>query len=207
MKIWIYIDGQQQGPYTLEELLDKPVTENTKVWFEGLPKWYPAGYLEEMRPLFDGSLLKAKQNVEPEEPQVSEVKVTETAEEPETHHEAEPTVGYDPDSARETVEVSETVVETEPVSAYAPGRRYIPRSNPSEPCPPTHIGWTVFLTICCCSPVSLAGLIASICVSSFYSAGNVEKARKASTIAEWLIMIAIALGLIPCVLMGILVGD
>lgn len=207
MKIWIYIDGQQQGPYTLEELLDKPVTENTKVWFEGLPKWYPAGYLEEMRPLFDGSLLKAKQNVESEEQQVSEAEVaTDTpSEEQAAHHEAESEPGSE--CAGETEVVSETVVETEPVSAYAPGRRYIPRSNPSEPCPPTHIGWTVFLTICCCSPLSLAGLIASICVSSFYSAGNVEKARKASTIAEWLIMIAIALGLIPCVLMGILVGD
>lgn len=206
MKIWIYIDGQQQGPYTLEELLDKPVTENTKVWFEGLPKWYPAGYLEEMRPLFDGSLLKAKENVEPVEPQVSEPgEVTEVVEE--AHHEAEPTAGYEPEAERETVEVSETVVETEPVSAYAPGRRYIPRSNPEEPCPPTHIGWTVFLTICCCSPVSVAALIASICVSSFYSSGNVAKARKASTVAEWLIMIAIALGLIPCMLMGILIGD
>ncbi len=40
----------------MEELLDMPVDENTKVWFEGLPKWYPAGCLNEMKPLFDGSL-------------------------------------------------------------------------------------------------------------------------------------------------------
>ena len=58
MKIWIYVDGRQQGPFELEELLDKPVTESTKVWFEGLPKWYPAGYLDELRPLFDGSLAR-----------------------------------------------------------------------------------------------------------------------------------------------------
>ena len=32
MKIWIYVDGRQEGPYELEQLLDKPVTPDTKVW-------------------------------------------------------------------------------------------------------------------------------------------------------------------------------
>ena len=51
MKIWIYVDGRQEGPYELEQLLDKPVTPDTKVWYEGLPKWYPAGYLDELAQL------------------------------------------------------------------------------------------------------------------------------------------------------------
>lgn len=189
MKIWIYINGQQEGPYTLEELLDKPVDENTKVWFEGLAKWYPAGALEQMRPLFDGSLTN---------PQHTE---SETAEPAEVETETDTTVVTVVDT-----EAEEPAAEEKPASKYAPGRRFSKQSLPDEPCPPTYIGWTVFLTICCCSPVSLAGLIASICVSSYYNSGRLRQARKASEVAAWLIMAAIALGMIPVMLMSALFG-
>jgi len=42
MKIWVYLNGIQQGPYNLDELLDLPVTASTPVWYEGLPQWMPA---------------------------------------------------------------------------------------------------------------------------------------------------------------------
>lgn len=183
MKIWIYLNGRQEGPYSLEELLDKPVDENTKVWFEGLPKWYPAGALEQMRPLFDGTLTRTGAQAETDE----------VTEETELHTvgDAEP-------------EVTQTVVEEireAPQSRFAPGMRYVPRSRPDKPCPPTYLGWTIFLTICCCSPVSVAGLVASIFVTSNYNNGRLDKARKASEVAAWLVMIAIALGMIPAMLM------
>ena len=56
--------------------------------------------------------------------------------------------------------------------------------------------------ICCCSPVSLAALVSSICVSSYYNSGQLKKAKKASEVSAWLIMIAIALGMIPVMLMS-----
>jgi len=65
MKVWVYLDGRQQGPFEFEQLLDLPVDENTKVWYEGLPRWCAAGELAEMRPLFDGSMLASRS----EEPQ------------------------------------------------------------------------------------------------------------------------------------------
>lgn len=37
MKIWVYLNDIQQGPYTLEELSQLPVTASTPVWYEGLP--------------------------------------------------------------------------------------------------------------------------------------------------------------------------
>lgn len=54
--------------------------------------------------------------------------------------------------------------------------------------------------------MSLGALVASICVTSFYQGGNVEKARKASEVAAWLIMIAIALGFFPVMLMSSIFG-
>lgn len=188
MKIWIYIDGRQEGPYSMEELLDKPVDENTKVWFEGLAKWYPAGALAEMRPLFDGSLL------------------ADACKAPESMADAEmsdDTVSQAESVAEEPV-AEEVVLEIRPAARFAPGARYVSKSRPDEPCPPTYLGWTIFLFICCCSPVSLAALVASICVSSYYNNGRIDRARKASEVTAWLIMVAIALGMIPMMLMSAL---
>lgn len=43
MKIWIHIDGAQQGPFEADSLpLDK-ITDDTPVWHEGLDKWTRAG--------------------------------------------------------------------------------------------------------------------------------------------------------------------
>ena len=173
MKVWVYLDGRQQGPFEFEQLLDMPVDQDTKVWFEGLDKWYPAGTLEQMRPLFDGSLTSVRNaHTEPE---------TETARE-----------------VTEVIEIAE-----QPAGATAAAAATLHR-QPDEPCPPTYLGWSIFLLICCCSPLSLAAVIASICTSSYYGRGRLDSARKASEVAAWLVMISIALGLIPVILMSCL---
>lgn len=43
MKIWVYLNGNQQGPYTLDELSQMPISASTPVWYDGLPQWMPAG--------------------------------------------------------------------------------------------------------------------------------------------------------------------
>lgn len=172
MKVWVYLDGRQQGPFEFEQLLDMPVDQDTKVWFEGLDKWYPAGTLEQMRPLFDGSLTSVRNaHTEPETETAREVEVIEIAE--------------------------------QPAGATAAATAALHR-QPDEPCPPTYLGWSIFLLICCCSPLSLAAVIASICTSSYYGRGRLDSARKASEVAAWLVMISIALGLIPVILMSCL---
>ncbi len=185
MKIWIYVDGRQEGPYELEQLLDKPVTPDTKVWYEGLPKWYPAGYLDELRPLFDGSLAEKMRGVQ---------------EQPAESHEA----GNESEAVSETIEETTISQVSEPMQSFGPSR--FTQDSPASAahtsaevpeCPPTYIGWAIFLTICCCSPLSVGALVASICVSTFYNSGKYDKARKASDWAVWLIMISFALGFLP----------
>lgn len=183
MKIWVYLDGRQQGPFELEQLFDMPVDENTKVWFDGLPRWCAAGEIEELRCLFDGS-------------RPAPAKTSAESEPSETADNADPT---------DTTE--EPAAEQKPESPYTPGRRMPRRELPDEPCPSTYLGWSIGLAICCCSPLSIGALIASICVTSFYQGGNVEKAKKASEIAAWLIMIAIALGFFPVMFMSSLFGE
>ena len=175
MKVWVYLDGRQQGPFEFEQLFDMPVDRDTKIWFEGLDKWYAAGSLEQMRPLFEG---RAQ---------------AETAED----RKSEP----EPETTGEIIEV--TAASTGAATAAAATADYARRrQQPDEPCPPTYLGWSIFLLICCCSPISLAAVIASICTSSFYGNGRLDRARKASEVAAWLVMIAIALGMIPMIMMS-----
>lgn len=42
MKIWIYLNGVQQGPYTLEQFAEMGLPASTPVWYEGLEQWMPA---------------------------------------------------------------------------------------------------------------------------------------------------------------------
>ncbi len=42
---YIAIDGQQQGPFTIDELATKPLYKDTMVWTEGLENWIKAEYM------------------------------------------------------------------------------------------------------------------------------------------------------------------
>lgn len=155
MKVWIYLDGRQQGPFELEELLDiEGLNENTKVWFEGLPKWYPAGSLEQMRPLFDGTLVRKPsqiENIQSAEPgeQLSE-------QDPDMRIEENTTpVSHNEQEAECTTEQANEPANHPQLppprpAHYAPGAIYRPAQT-AEPCPATYLAWSIILLICCCS--------------------------------------------------------
>ena len=48
---YYYMDsaGQQQGPFTLEQLNGKPITAATLVWYDSLPQWIKAGSDESLK--------------------------------------------------------------------------------------------------------------------------------------------------------------
>ncbi len=49
MKKYFYSDGTNNfGPFTLEELREKNITRETKVWFQELGEWKPAGTVPEL---------------------------------------------------------------------------------------------------------------------------------------------------------------
>lgn len=187
MKIWIYTDGEQKGPFSPQELLGMNISPTTPVWFEGMAKWMPAGQVDEMQPILRGEL--------PAEETPKEEHVAETIVE-------EPVNNTEATKIEETIQHEEAEVEREEMARLTPGMAATHyRDLPSEPCPATYIGWSIFLTICCCSPLSVGALIASILVTSFYNKGKLAKSRRASEVAAWLIMIAIALGFFPLIIM------
>lgn len=52
MKIWVYLNNMQQGPYTFEQVKLLPLEPGTPVWYEGLSKWLPASEAPLTAPLF-----------------------------------------------------------------------------------------------------------------------------------------------------------
>ena len=158
MKIWVFLNDIQQGPYSLEEFAQLPVTPSTPVWYEGLERWMPAG----------------------EAPATAAFFGAETA--TETGSEAAP------DTAGLTIAPE--------VARREEGRLSLNDvDDKNNPCPPTFIGWSIFILICCFPIGGILGLIFSNMVGSAYRAGNYRSAARMSEAAEWTIMISIVIGL------------
>lgn len=52
MNYFVIVNNAQQGPYTIDELRQRHITEETLVWCEGMTDWQPAWQVEELKPLF-----------------------------------------------------------------------------------------------------------------------------------------------------------
>jgi len=184
MKIWIYLDGRQQGPFDSENLGDITIEATTPVWYEGLDRWKPAGLCPELASTVGKSVGNG----------------TLSAENPAESGNTEEKTGS-MENATQSARPAPAPAPRRPAPAPAPAAAAISRDNE---CPPTYIGWAIFLTICCCSPLSIGALIASIVVGTAWNAGRHSQARKASQWAAWLIMTSIALGFLPMMLIGAL---
>lgn len=52
MKYYAYIDGEQQGPFDLDELVKVGVRPSTYIWCKSMDDWHRADEVEEVRELF-----------------------------------------------------------------------------------------------------------------------------------------------------------
>lgn len=203
MKVWIYLDNRQQGPFELEDLVNKPgLTPDTLAWYEGLPKWQRIDTLPQVyAAIFDNQRGYVATPVE-----VSDTEIYN--QESPTDIDSEAAEAREEEIVSNAITTSDSATQaTDPTNGnvhYNPGANSDEaNAEPVEACPPSYIGWSVFALICCCSPISLAALIASLWVSTAYSRGDIKTAKKASDWAAWLIMIAFALGFIPVAIMSL----
>ena len=75
-KFYIHIAGQQQGPFTTDELKDLKIARETMVWFEGEEDWKKAIEIEELQeiiksippPIVDKEIEDAKKLIDKEKP-------------------------------------------------------------------------------------------------------------------------------------------
>ena len=179
-KYWVNIDGIQSGPISRDELANIDFNpEVTYVWHEELDDWQRIDRLSEFADIVAGK--SVQQSVtpppipsEPEMPVVPPV-----PSEPE-----EPIVPPMPP-------MPEIPPMLEPSAPPVP-----PVPAPSEAEAPTNLVWAVIVTVMCCQITGIIAIVYGAMTSTANSAGNYEKARHYSDIAQIWVMVSIALGLV-----------
>lgn len=166
MKYWIYVDGLQRGPFTIDELAQLNIKPDTPVWYEGLDNWIKAAESPGLAPLLN------RYN-QPAQEETVNVEYTEV----------DPRTDTIIDSAYQPQQQSQ--------SAYtATGK---PQPAEGEECPPTFLVWSILSTICCCLPLGIVAIIYSGKVKPCWQRGDIRGAKKASEMAEIMIILSITL--------------
>ena len=185
-KYWVNIDGIQSGPISRDELANIDFNpEVTYVWHEELDDWQRIDRLSEF-----ADIVAAKQKAAAES--------AEHSEESENSEHSEHS---------EHSEQSESPVTPPPVTpppVPQPPMPQPPMPQPPMPQPPvapeaeapTNLVWAVIATVMCCQITGVIAIVYGAMTSSANSAGNYEKARRYSDIAQIWVMVSIVLGLI-----------
>ena len=173
-KYWVNIDGIQSGPISRDELANIDFNpEVTYVWHEELDDWQRIDRLSEF-----ADIVAAKQKA-----------AAESSENSEQSEQSESSVTPPP--------VPQPPVPQPPVPQP-------PMPQPPMPQPPvapeaeapTNLVWAVIATVMCCQITGVIAIVYGAMTSSANSAGNYEKARRYSDIAQIWVMVSIVLGLI-----------
>ena len=190
-KYWVNIDGIQSGPISRDELANLDFNpEVTYVWHEELDDWQRIDRLSEF-----ADIVAAKQKAAAESAEHSEN--SESAESSEHSEESEHS-----ESSVTPPPVPQPPVPQPPELQHAMPQSPMPQ--PPMPQPPvapeaeapTNLVWAVIVTVMCCQITGIIAIVYGAMTSTANSAGNYEKARHYSDIAQIWVMVSIALGLV-----------
>lgn len=139
MKKYFYTDGTNNfGPFTLEELREKNITRETKVWFQELGEWKTAGTVPELTEIF--------KLVPP------------------------------------------------PITKTSLNFNNMDNTNNQKP-PKTWLVESILVTLFCCLPFGIAGIVNASKVESRFYAGDIEGANRSSADAKKWTTISFWIGL------------
>ena len=182
-KYWIRENGQQSGPFSLEELQLRTFAKgDTVVWHKGLEGWM---HIENVPDL--AHLIAPESAAEPEQKAVeSEAEVSETPKDMEEAEEAEVRESTPP--LFHSMPTPPPYMEQLQVTA-PPMHEQAPKSE----CPPTNLVAAIVCTLLCCTPFGVAGIVCAVLTQNHYNAGNYEKARKYSQWSDWMCILSVVL--------------
>ena len=186
-KYWIRENGQQSGPFSLEELQLRTFAKgDTFVWHKGLEGWM---HIENVPDL--AHLIAPEPAAEPEQKAVeSEAEVSETPkdmeEDMEEAEEAEVRESTPP--LFHSMPTPPPYMEQPQVTAPT-----MHEQTPRPECPPTNLVAAIVCTLLCCTPFGVAGIVCAVLTQNHYNAGNYEKARKYSQWSDWMCILSVVL--------------
>ena len=190
-KYWVNIDGIQSGPISRDELANIDFNpEVTYVWHEELDDWQRIDRLSEFADIVAAKQKAAAESAEHSEESESSVTPPPVPQPPMP----QPPMPQPP--------VPQPPVPQQPELQPAMPQPQVPQ--PPMPQPPvapeaeapTNLVWAVIATVMCCQITGVIAIVYGAMTSSANSAGNYEKARRYSDIAQIWVMVSIVLGLI-----------
>lgn len=189
MEIFIHINGQQQGPYTPEQIRELSIAPDTPVWYQGLADWTPAGIAPATKDLFiDGTdgRVNAPAAVD-ETPQQAQ---------PQPSDDVPPVIpGQQQYAGQQQYGQQQYAQQQYGQAHYGPqyGQQFGPQQTPP---PPSYLGWAIASTLCCCLPLGIVAIIYASQVNTKWLAGDVAGAYRASNRAQIWLILSIVLGLL-----------
>ena len=182
-KYWIRENGQQSGPFSLEELQLRTFAKgDTFVWHKGLEGWM---HIENVPDL--AHLIAPEPAAESEQKAVeSEAEVSETPKDMEEAEEAEVRESTPP--LFHSMPTPPPYMEQPQVTAPT-----MHEQTPRPECPPTNLVAAIVCTLLCCTPFGVAGIVCAVLTQNHYNAGNYEKARKYSQWSDWMCILSVVL--------------
>ena len=182
-KYWIRENGQQSGPFSLEELQLRTFAKgDTFVWHKGLEGWMHIENVPEL-----AHLIAPEPAAEPEQKAVeSEAEVSETPKDMEEAEEAEVRESTPP--LFDSMPTPPPYIEQPQVTAPT-----MHEQTPRPECPPTNLVAAIVCTLLCCTPFGVAGIVCAVLTQNHYNAGNYEKARKYSQWSDWMCILSVVL--------------
>ena len=185
-KYWVNIDGIQSGPISRDELANIDFNpEVTYVWHEELDDWQRIDRLSEF-----ADIVAAKQKAAAESAEHSE-----NSEESE-HSESSVTPPPVPQPQVPQPPVAQPPMPQPPVPQPPMPQLMLQPPVTPEAEAPTNLVWAVIATVMCCQITGVIAIVYGVMTSSANSAGNYDKARRYSDIAQIWVMVSIVLGLI-----------
>lgn len=172
MTEFYYIDDatkQQCGPFALADLQSKGITPSTLVWRSGMPNWLEAQSVSELAPLFGGQATQT----ETQQAQATQSTSEQSYAQPQ----------YSQNQYNGNTQYNG--------NAYNTNSNWNKQSgiNDVRPMPKNWLVESILVTVLCCLPFGIAGIVSATKVESLYYSGDYEAAEQASKDAKkWTIV-------------------
>lgn len=168
MTYFIVQNGQQQGPFNLDQLRTKGINANTPVWTQGFPNWKKAFEIPELQELL---IPTPPTDGLPDSPPPYQQAPQHAAMRQQYGHQQQ---------------------------QYAAQQQYgnwQPGAQP-PPMPDTWLAWAICATILCCLPFGIVAIVYASKVSSKYQQGLYEEAEQASKNAKTWTIVSVVTSLV-----------
>lgn len=163
MNVFFYIDSttqQQCGPFSIEELKNKNIQPNTMVWCSGMGDWSEASAVEALAILFHSVT---------EQPNINNSNTN-----------------YTNTNSNTNIPYKSSFQQLPLQNSYnnANSNAFGRNMNDVRPMPKNWLVESILVTVLCCLPFGIAGIVNATKVESLYYAGDYDGAQQASKDAK-----------------------